>query len=32
MWSNCCGAKPSYLSEDLCSACLEHADFDNEED
>ena len=29
MWSNCCGAEPSYLSEDLCSQCLEHADFDD---
>ena len=32
MWSNCCGAEPSYLSEELCSACLEWAKFDDEED
>ena len=26
--SNCCGAKPSYLNDSLCSNCLEHADFE----
>jgi hypothetical protein len=29
MYSNCCGAEPSYLSDSLCSQCLEHADFDD---
>ena len=32
MWSNCCGAEPSYLSEELCGACLEWAEFDEQED
>lgn len=26
--SNCCGAEPSYLSDELCGDCLEHAEFD----
>lgn len=26
--SNCCGAEPSFLSEELCGDCLEHAEFD----
>jgi len=32
MWSNCCGAEPSYISEEICSECLEHAEFDEDED
>jgi hypothetical protein len=32
MWSNCCGAEPSYLSDDLCGDCLEWAEFNNEDD
>ena len=31
MWSNCCGSEPSYLSEELCGLCLEHAVFDDED-
>lgn len=31
MMSNCCGAEPSYLSDELCGDCLEWAEFDNEE-
>jgi len=27
MYSNCCGAEASYLSDDLCGSCLDHADF-----
>ena len=27
MYSNCCGAEASYLSDDLCGNCLEHAEF-----
>ena len=27
MYSNCCGAEASYLSDDLCGDCLEHAEF-----
>lgn len=30
--SNCCGADPSYLSDEICGECLEHAEFDNEND
>ena len=32
MWSNCCGAEASYLSEELCGDCLEHAVFDDEDE
>ena len=33
MYSNCCGAEPSYLSDDKCGDCLENAVFeDHEED
>ena len=32
MWSNCCGAEASYLSEELCGECLEWAEFDEIED
>jgi len=32
MWSNCCGAEPSYISEELCGECLEWAEFDEDED
>ncbi len=28
MMSNCCGAEPSILSDELCGDCLEHAEFD----
>ena len=28
MMSNCCGAEPSRLSDELCGDCLEHAEFD----
>ena len=28
MWSNCCGAEASYLSDELCGDCLEWAEFD----
>ncbi len=27
MGSNCCGAEPSYLNNDLCGDCLEWAEF-----
>ena len=30
MWSNCCGAESSYLSDELCGDCLEHAEFDSD--
>ena len=30
-FSKCCGAESSYLSEDLCSECLEHTTFDEVE-
>jgi hypothetical protein len=29
MYSNCCGAEPSYLSDSLCGECLEHAEFND---
>lgn len=32
MISNCCGAEPSYLSDEICGACLEHAEFNDEYD
>ncbi len=32
MYSNCCGAEPSYLSDELCGDCLEHAVFDDEDE
>jgi hypothetical protein len=32
MWSTCCGAEPSYISEELCGECLEWAEFDEDED
>jgi len=28
--SNCCGAEASYLSDELCGECLEHAEFNEE--
>ena len=31
MMSNCCGAEPSHLSDELCGACLEWAEFDEDE-
>ena len=31
MWSNCCGAEPSYISDELCGDCLEWAEFDEQE-
>tara|TARA_B110000027_G_scaffold108947_1_gene116221 strand:- start:199 stop:345 length:147 start_codon:yes stop_codon:yes gene_type:complete len=27
VFSNCCGAEPSQLNDNLCSECLEHAEF-----
>ncbi len=27
MYSDCCGAEASYLSDELCGECLEHAEF-----
>jgi hypothetical protein len=32
MTSECCGAAPSYLSEELCGACLEWSEFYDEEE
>ena len=32
LMSNCCGAPPSKLSDELCGACLEWAEFDYGED
>ena len=32
MWSNCCGSEPSYLSDELCGSCLDHAEFDDEDE
>ena len=32
MLSNCCGAEPSYLSDEHCGACLEGAEFYDDED
>jgi hypothetical protein len=32
MMSNCCGAGPSYLSDELCGDCLEHAEFDEDDE
>ena len=32
MYSNCCGAEASYLSEELCGSCLEHAVFNEIEE
>ena len=31
MESNCCGAEPSYLSDELCGECLEWAEFYEEQ-
>ena len=30
MMSDCCGAEPSRLSDELCGDCLEHAEFDSD--
>jgi hypothetical protein len=30
--SNCCGYEPSYLSDEICGACLEHATFNELEE
>jgi hypothetical protein len=32
MYSNCCGAEASYLSDDLCGKCLDHAEFNEIEE
>lgn len=32
MWSNCCGAEPSYLSDELCGDCLEWGQLDDEDE
>jgi|TARA_R110000796_G_scaffold50587_1_gene119467 hypothetical protein len=31
-YSNCCGAEPSYLSDEICGDCLEHAMFNEIEE
>ena len=31
MNSNCCGASPSFMNDDLCGECLEWAEFNTEE-
>ena len=31
MYSKCCGASSSDLSDELCGECLEHTDFYDEE-
>ncbi len=31
MYSNCCGASPSLISDDLCGDCLEWSEFNTEE-
>ena len=30
MWSNCCGAEASYLSDEICGACLDHCEMVDE--
>ena len=30
--SNCCGAEPSYLSDELCGDCQEWAEFDEDDE
>lgn len=32
MMSNCCGAEPRYLSDELCGSCLEWAEFEEDEE
>ena len=32
MYSDCCGAEASYLSDDLCGECLEHTCFNELEE
>ena len=32
MWSNCCGAEPSFISDEICGDCLEHAEFDEDDE
>lgn len=32
MYSHCCGAEPSFLSEDRCGDCLEWSEFDELEE
>ena len=32
MYSNCCGAEASYLSDELCGACKEHTCFNEIEE
>ena len=29
--SNCCGASPSFMSDELCGDCLEWSEFNTEE-
>jgi len=31
MMSNCCGAEPSFLSDELCGDCQEWAEFNEDE-
>jgi hypothetical protein len=30
-YSGCCGAERHHIWSDLCSSCLEHCDFDEED-
>ena len=30
--SNCCGAEPSFISDEICGDCLEHAEFDEDDE
>jgi hypothetical protein len=32
MMSNCCGAEPSFISDEICGDCLEHAEFDEDDE
>ena len=32
MYSNCCDAVASYLSDEICGECLEHAEFNEIEE
>ena len=32
MYSNCCGAEPSNLSDEMCSQCKEWASFEEEQE
>ena len=30
--SNCCGAEPSFISDEICGDYLEHAEFDEDDE